>query len=66
MNRSDFTKKWVNLAQEEVGTKVIQVDDKQTFIVGVSDTAPISHIRFNIFPDGGINRLRIFGKPAEV
>lgn len=24
----------------------------------------VSHIRFNIFPDGGVNRLRIFGVPG--
>jgi len=26
--------------------------------------APISHIRFNIFPDGGVSRLRLRGRPA--
>jgi allantoicase len=25
-------------------------------------TAPATHVRFNIFPDGGVSRLRIFGR----
>lgn len=25
---------------------------------------PISHVRINIYPDGGISRLRLFGKPT--
>lgn len=25
----------------------------------------ISHVRLNIFPDGGISRFRVFGKPAD-
>jgi len=25
---------------------------------------PISHLRLNIFPDGGVSRLRLFGRPA--
>ncbi|GGB45688.1 putative allantoicase 2 [Tistrella bauzanensis] len=35
---------------------------------GFEPDAPaiLSHIRFNIFPDGGVNRLRIFGTPCAV
>ncbi len=29
-----------------------------------ADGAPITHVRINIFPDGGISRLRLFGKPV--
>lgn len=25
---------------------------------------PVTHVRFNIFPDGGVSRLRLFGTPA--
>lgn len=31
----------------------------------VSSLGPVTHIRLNIFPDGGISRLRVFGKLAE-
>jgi allantoicase len=24
----------------------------------------VSHVRFNIFPDGGVSRLRVYGRPA--
>ena len=26
---------------------------------------PITHIRFNIFPDGGVSRLRLWGRLAK-
>ncbi|TXG95874.1 MAG: hypothetical protein E6R15_05820, partial [Zoogloea sp.] len=25
----------------------------------------ITHVRFNIFPDGGVSRLRLWGRPAR-
>jgi len=25
---------------------------------------PVTHVRLNIFPDGGVSRLRLFGKPV--
>ncbi len=28
----------------------------------VMDTGVVSHVRFNIFPDGGVSRLRVFGE----
>lgn len=28
------------------------------------DAGTISHVRFNIFPDGGVSRLRVYGRPA--
>ena len=30
----------------------------------VAELGPITHVRFNIFPDGGVSRLRLFGRPA--
>jgi allantoicase len=34
-------------------------------IFGVLDRAkPATHVRFNIYPDGGVARLRVFGRPA--
>lgn len=29
-----------------------------------SDTGAVTHVRVNIFPDGGVSRLRLFGKPV--
>jgi allantoicase len=31
----------------------------------VMDSGAISHVRFNIFPDGGVSRLRVFGVIEE-
>lgn len=28
------------------------------------DIGPVTHVRLNIYPDGGISRLRLFGRPA--
>jgi allantoicase len=28
------------------------------------DTSPVTHLRLNIHPDGGVSRLRVFGRPA--
>ncbi len=30
----------------------------------VAGLGRVTHVRFNIFPDGGVNRLRLFGRPA--
>ncbi len=30
----------------------------------VNPLGPVTHVRLNIFPDGGISRFRVFGKPA--
>lgn len=30
----------------------------------VSWPGPVTHLRFNIFPDGGVARLRVYGEPA--
>ncbi|WP_428977142.1 allantoicase [Hansschlegelia quercus] len=30
----------------------------------ITDLGPITHVRFNIYPDGGVSRLRLFGKLA--
>ncbi len=28
----------------------------------IADIGPVTHLRLNIFPDGGVSRLRVFGK----
>ncbi len=29
----------------------------------LADLGPVTHVRLNVFPDGGISRLRLFGEP---
>ncbi|HZV20148.1 MAG TPA: allantoicase, partial [Hyphomicrobiales bacterium] len=36
-----------------------------TYKAEIAAAGPVTHLRFNIFPDGGVNRLRVFGRPAE-
>jgi allantoicase len=31
------------------------------FEAAVTDIGPVSHVRLNIFPDGGLSRLRLYG-----
>ena len=39
----------------------LQADHNHCFEDEVREIGPITHIRLNIIPDGGISRLRIFG-----
>lgn len=39
-------------------------DAIHNFTDEVKDIGPVTHIRLNIHPDGGISRLRIWGKPV--
>jgi allantoicase len=49
---------WQSLVDETV----LQADHCHSFTL--SDTQhPVSHVRLNIFPDGGVARLRVFGRP---
>jgi len=42
----------------------LQMDHQHHFDGEIRAHAPITHIRFNIFPDGGVSRLRLRGRPA--
>ncbi len=39
----------------------LTADAEHTFQTELEDLGTISHVRINIFPDGGISRLRLFG-----
>jgi allantoicase len=43
----------------------LQMDAIHTFEKEVAQMGPISHVRFNIFPDGGVSRLRLFGRVVK-
>jgi allantoicase len=40
----------------------LKPDRRHIFRRELQDFTPCTHVRFNIFPDGGISRLRIFGR----
>jgi allantoicase len=41
----------------------LQPDTWHTFEDELSDVGTATHVRLNIFPDGGVSRLRVFGRP---
>jgi allantoicase len=43
----------------------LRADSLHTFEKELQESGEITHVRFNIFPDGGVARLRIFGTPAK-
>ena len=42
----------------------LQADHVHVFEREVLKHAPVSHLRFNIYPDGGVSRLRLWGRLA--
>ncbi len=40
----------------------LEMDKAHVFADELRDAGPVSHIRLNIFPDGGVSRLRVRGK----
>ena len=41
----------------------LQPHARHTFEDEVRAIGDVTHVRFNIFPDGGVGRLRLFGRP---
>jgi allantoicase len=41
----------------------LQPHARHAFEDEVLDVGAVSHVRFNIYPDGGVGRLRLFGRP---
>jgi allantoicase len=50
--------------QELLPRTLLQPHARHTFEEEVRDIGTVSHVRFNIYPDGGVGRLRLYGKPA--
>ncbi|MGI9203464.1 MAG: allantoicase [Woeseiaceae bacterium] len=42
--------------------KKLDMDKVHTFKIEDQDAGPVSHVRLNVFPDGGVSRMRIRGK----
>ena len=51
---------WPELLPEQKLT----ADAIHEFADTVAALGPVTHVRLNIFPDGGVSRLRLFGRPA--
>jgi allantoicase len=50
--------KWTEL----LPAQKLSADKEHEFIKEIADRSACSHVRLNIFPDGGVSRLRLFGK----
>ncbi len=59
---TDPSVSWNNVLQR---TK-LQAHTRHFFENEILDAGPFSHLRFNIFPDGGVSRLRVFGSIVGV
>lgn len=42
----------------------LQAHTRHFFEAELVGAGTVTHVRFNIFPDGGVSRLRVYGKPA--
>ena len=52
---------WAELMPEQK----LQMDHIHTFdAAAINDIGPVTHIRLNVYPDGGISRVRVFGQLA--
>ena len=43
----------------------LSMDAQHAFSDQLAKLGPVSHVRFNIFPDGGVSRLRLWGRLAK-
>lgn len=49
---------------ELLGEQALSMDSVHVFEPGGAASGIVTHVRFNIFPDGGVSRLRLWGEPA--
>ncbi|WP_250464916.1 allantoicase [Caballeronia sp. GAFFF2] len=47
-----------------LGEQKLAMDKQHFFESELAALGPVTHVRFNIFPDGGVSRLRLFGTLA--
>ncbi|MGI8641564.1 MAG: allantoicase [Pyrinomonadaceae bacterium] len=40
----------------------LQAHTRHVFVDEIKDCGAVTHVRFNIFPDGGVSRLRLYGR----
>jgi allantoicase len=48
--------------EELLPPQKLEMDQEHEFQAQVQDIGPVSHVRINIFPDGGLSRVRLLGK----
>jgi len=63
-NDTDLTDSSMRWTEVLPRTK-LQAHTRHYFDLELNDAGVVSHLRFNIFPDGGVSRLRVYGTLAE-
>jgi allantoicase len=43
----------------------MEMDREHFYATELARLGPITHVRLNVFPDGGVSRLRLFGRPVR-
>ena len=43
---------------------IVSILNSPAGVAVITALGVISHVRFNIHPDGGVSRLRLWGRPA--
>jgi allantoicase len=51
--------------QEVLPNTKLQAHTRHIFAREIKNCGAVTHVRFNIFPDGGVSRLRLYGRIAE-
>jgi allantoicase len=51
--------------QELLPNTKLQAHTRHIFVDELKDLGSVTHVRLNIYPDGGVSRLRIFGRIPE-
>lgn len=51
--------------QELLPNTKLQAHTLHEFVDEIADCGTVTHVRFNIFPDGGVSRLRLYGRIEE-
>lgn len=60
-NLTDLSTAWENILPRTL----LQAHTRHFFENEILDAGTVSHLRFNIFPDGGVSRLRVYGRIEE-
>ena len=58
---SDTSKKWRTLLAESK----LEMDKQHEFESELESLGDVSHVRLSIYPDGGISRVRLYGRPSK-
>ncbi len=51
--------------KELLPSQKLEMHSEHHFAAELNDLGPITHVRLNIFPDGGVSRLRLLGEPES-